>query len=409
MTILTQSHDRDTLGFANEWIGNAILTAKYEDWKKSRKILAPAFSSQMLSKYTDVFNEKSSALVHKFKEVVDTGEVIDVWDHLIKTNIYTIVENSIGVSINNIDGKGEKFGDAAYEALENVVQRVITPWLHPRFIYQMYLKITGKNRTIEQLYHLPTKILKEKMTDYENGNYQFDDVDSSKLIIDQIIKGGMHEASFTESRMSDELLQIIGAAMETTALNVCFTLLMLAIHQDIQQKVYEEIIGLLADDEKLTPNHLFNELKYMEQCIKETSRMYSQVVATLRRTHKECVLKDNKIVPANTLVFLAIHWAQHDKDMYKNPFKWDPEHFSEEAEQNRPKNSLLSFGYGPRSCLGSKYAMMSIKTQISYILRNYHLSTNVEEFTYADLHVDIAIRSKIGYPIKFTSRQKSHQ
>lgn len=62
-----------------------------EEWRKSRKILAPGFSSEMLSKYTEVFNSKSSDLVDSFKRVADTGEVIDVFDYLLKTNIDTIV------------------------------------------------------------------------------------------------------------------------------------------------------------------------------------------------------------------------------------------------------------------------------------------------------------------------------
>lgn len=226
-----------------------------------------------------------------------------------------------------------------------------------------------------------------------------------------------------------------------------------------QQKVYEEIVDLLGDSEDTpTPDHLFNHFKYLEQCIKETNRMYSPAIATIRRMHKECVLKgtfciriqqlslaivwnkfiiqsrcffpDNKIVPINTLVFLAIHWAQYDKELYANPLKWDPEHFNELAVQSRPKNSQLSFGYGSRSCLGKiqttnlhfstiliqyltlhtgyRYAMMSIKSQIAHILRNYHLSTDITEFTRKDLLMDVTIRSKIGFPIKLTTRQWWH-
>ncbi|XP_065221580.1 cytochrome P450 4C1-like [Planococcus citri] len=406
VTILSQSHHRDMLGLATEWIGTGILNEEYEEWKKSRRILAPAFSSEMLSKYMDTFNEQSLALVNTFKKVADTGEVINVCDYLTKANIHTIIENSIGVSIQSTGEKGEKSAEAVYAAFHNIAIRIITPWLHPSFIYNVYLKITGKSDIVKQLHSLPTEILKDKVAKYRNEKQQFDHVDSSKTIMDQLIKGGLQEPSFTETRMRDELLQIIAAAVETSSMNACFLMLMLAIHQDVQQKVYEEITQLLENHEKVTPDHAFNHMKYLEQCIMETTRVYTQSVATLRRTHKECVLKDGKIVPENTLVFLALHWVHYDKDLYKNPFKWDPENFNEQVEQSRPKNSLLSFGYGPRSCLGQKYAMMTIKTQIAHILRNYHLSTNMKEFAYDNLTGDVAIRSKIGYPIKFTSRQK---
>ena len=46
------------------------------------------------------------------------------------------------------------------------------------------------------------------------------------------------------------------------------------------------------------------------------------------------------------------YFANQDSTLYKNPQKWDPEHFSEEEMKQRPKNSHISFGYGQRNCIG---------------------------------------------------------
>ena len=70
-----------------------------EEWIKSRKILAPAFTSEMLSKYTEVFNSKSLDLVDSFKQVADTGELIDVFDYVMKNNIDTIVGKNMCMAI----------------------------------------------------------------------------------------------------------------------------------------------------------------------------------------------------------------------------------------------------------------------------------------------------------------------
>ncbi|XP_065224290.1 cytochrome P450 4g15-like [Planococcus citri] len=257
-------------------------------------------------------------------------------------------------------------------------------------------------------------ILKDKINNnqgLQDENNTIDNVDTSKAVIDLLIKKGAMEPDFNETRMRDELLQIIAAGVETTALTVSFLMLMLAINQDIQfyftplqQKVHEEITSLTIDCNGLSENDLTNHLRYLEQCIKETLRMFSPVIVTSRRINKEIILKDNKIIPAGMFVATFIHLSNYDPDLYENPQKFDPEHFNDQAVQKRNKNSQLSFGYGPRSCIGAKYAMMSIKTQIAYILRNYHLSTSIKEFTKEHLTMDLSIRSKVGYPIKFTSR-----
>ena len=56
--------------------------------------------------------------------------------------------------------------------------------------------------------------------------------------------------------------------------------------------------------------------------------------------------------------------------------------------------------------VGAKYAVMLLKIEIAYILNSYHLSTSIKEVTKRDLKADLLVRSRIGFPIKFTKRIK---
>ncbi|XP_065219283.1 cytochrome P450 4C1-like [Planococcus citri] len=406
-TVLNQTQYRDWPGFGNQWFGIGMVNAKYEEWKISRKVFTPAFTTEMMSKYFNTFEKNSSSLVETFKPASLSGEIINVWEDVIKVNIDTITENTVGVAIEGMGQEGKYFSNALHEGMKMLAKQAMLPWLQIRLIYNAYLKLTGRSKLIDQFHALPTKILKDKLNEYKIAqNSSLEDVPSSKAIIDQLIKGGLLESSFTEIRMRDELTHIIMTAIETTALNLCFLMLMLAIHQDVQQKVYEEIEEIFKDNDTLTADHLFNGLKYTEQCIKETSRRFTHAIITTRRNHKECILKDNMIIPANTLILAVLHLANQDPDLYKNPQKWDPEHFSEQAIKNRPKNSFMSFGHGPRSCIGIRYAMLSVKTSIVYLLRDYHLTTNIKEVTNEDLTTDLSIRRKLGYLIKFLRRKQ---
>uniref|UniRef100_A0AAT9UTW6 Cytochrome P450 4461P2 n=1 Tax=Maconellicoccus hirsutus TaxID=177089 RepID=A0AAT9UTW6_MACHI len=400
MTVTNQCHDRDFHDFLKPWTDVGIVTARYDEWKKSRKMLSPAFSSQMLTKYVEVFNEKASILADQFRSVVDTDEMVDIWDIVVNANMNTALENIMGVSCEEKNNGG--FTQVWMKALQNMSKRISTPWLHSRFALWIYLNITGKIKLVEYVNEFPTKIIKDTLHDIRNGN---EPVHSSKTVIDLLVKKSLTD-DITETRMKDEVLQLIATGMETSALNVSFSLLMLAIHQDVQQKVYQEIKRLTPNDAPLTFDQLTNDLKYLEQCIRETGRMYTASIVTLRYTHKECALHDNKIIPAGTNVLLHLHLSHYDKDLYENPRNWDPQHFSEQAVAKRPKGSDLLFGFGARSCIGYKYALLSIKTQLVHILRRYHLSTDIRELTADNLKSDLMVRSKIGYPIRFVSRQK---
>ncbi|XP_065206351.1 cytochrome P450 4C1-like [Planococcus citri] len=406
ITVSNQCNNRDLHHFVDEWIGFGIISAKPEDeWKKSRKVLNPAFTSEMTARYVEVFKKRSLAIVDWIKPAADSGKIIDIFQLAMKNNIYIIVENTTGVAMQNMGDKGKEYGDVMEEATFAILERIITPWLHPRFMYNAYLKLTGKIKTVNKFHDLPAKILKSRLNEYRNkSGSSFEDADS-KTIIDLVIKGGVHESGFTETRMKDELLHIIIAAIETTSLTISSILLMLAIHQDVQQKVYEEVAEVFRGGNTLTPDHLMEGLKYLEQVVHETIRRYSPVSFTTRRLRKDTTLKDNTVIPSGTQVVYCLHFANNDPELYENPQIWDPERFSEEAVQKRPKGSFMAFGSGPRSCIGIKYSLQSIKTQLTYILYNYHVSTNVTELREDQLEMDLNIRSKIGYPIKFTRRQ----
>ncbi|XP_065215540.1 cytochrome P450 4c21-like isoform X2 [Planococcus citri] len=296
IAISNQTQDRDNLlNFANEWLGTGLLNANYDEWKKSRKILAPAFSSLMLSRYVDVFKKKASLLVNSLEPAADSGQVFDCRDILIKINVDTIVENTIGIPVNSTGEEGKQFAHAAALAFRGLMKRLTRPWLYPRFVYKMYLKLTGKENVIQQYRNLPAKILKDELNNNKNRKDFEENDDSLKTIISLLVKGSLQGPTFTETRMRDELLHIMMAGSETTSLNVGFTLLMLAMYQDIQQKVYKEISELFKDNDDLTADHLFHELKYLEQCVKETSRKFTHVVVNLRRTHKECILAGKNV------------------------------------------------------------------------------------------------------------------
>ncbi|XP_065222202.1 cytochrome P450 4c21-like isoform X2 [Planococcus citri] len=408
MTVLNQTQDRDTMNLLEEWIGVGILNAKFDDWKKSRKMLSPAFSSEMLVRYADVFHEKASILVDELKGPADRGEIVNAWDYVMNTNLETVLANTLGTSIEKTGKDAKNYCSVLHKTFQNLTTRVISPWLHPGFIYKIYLKLIGQMNTIKILNDLPEEAIEEKLNNVRNTKKAQEYVDDSpNSIIDLLIEKSAKETSFTKTRIRDEAVQLILVGSETTALNVCFTLLALAIHQDIQQKVYEEIVQVMPEKDTLDTDDCINQLKYLEQCVKETSRIYSQSVLVIRRTHKDCTLKDNKIIPKNTLVAAAIHFSHFDPELYKNPSVYDPEHFNDEAVAKRPKGSELVFGYGPRICIGAKYSIISSKMQLAHIIRNYHLSTNIKEITKNDLNADLCLRSKIGYPIKFTSRQKA--
>ena len=52
------------------------------------------------------------------------------------------------------------------------------------------------------------------------------------------------------------------------------------------------------------------------------------------------------------VVYLSLQAIHRDPELYKDPEAFRPGHFSEEEVSSRPKSTYLTFGDGPRLCIG---------------------------------------------------------
>lgn len=150
-------------------------------------------------------------------------------------------------------------------------------------------------------------------------------------------------------------------------------ILMLAIHQDVQNRLYTEIIEIIPNLDFVDINEI-DKMDYMECVIKETMRFIPLSLILLRENLTNIKLK-NCIIPKNTIIFLSI------LKMHRNPIIWGknadkflPERFQHEYE----KLAYVPFSVGPRNCIGSKYAMISMKIMLCFLLTHYKFKTDIK-------------------------------
>lgn len=73
------------------------------------------------------------------------------------------------------------------------------------------------------------------------------------------------------------------------------------------------------------------------------------------------------------LMSIPIMSMQRDPRFYPNPDRFDPERFSEENKPSVNPYTYLTFGIGPRSCIGNRFALLEMKTIIFYVLSRFDI------------------------------------
>ncbi|XP_050505889.1 probable cytochrome P450 6a14 isoform X2 [Diabrotica virgifera virgifera] len=116
-------------------------------------------------------------------------------------------------------------------------------------------------------------------------------------------------------------------------------------------------------------------MKYLQQVIDETLRLYPVVSCLQRKYIKDYTLKNtNMVVEKGVTCVIPVFSIQRDPELFKDPLIFDPDRFSPENRNNIVPYSNLPFGDGPRNCIGLRFAYMQTKVGIIETIRRFKLT-----------------------------------
>nr|CAI5826710.1 unnamed protein product [Callosobruchus analis] len=182
------------------------------------------------------------------------------------------------------------------------------------------------------------------------------------------------------------------AGFETSSTTMTFALYELATHPEIQEKAREEILQVLKRHDNKFSYDAVNELVYLKQVIDEALRKYPALPLVTRVCVKDYKIPGTDVViEEGTKIIVPIAGIHHDDRYYEDPEKFDPDRFTEANKEQRHPYANLSFGEGPRICIGMRFGIMQTKVGLASILKNYRVSLNEKTKT----PLKISIRSFI--------------
>lgn len=117
-----------------------------------------------------------------------------------------------------------------------------------------------------------------------------------------------------------------------------------------------------------------NKMRYLDQFVTEILRMWAPSPGIERYCVKDFTFdldgKSITIPKGHSLLVPAYGW-HHDPKNFPNPENFDPDRFNEENIEKQNMNAYAPFGLGPRNCIGSRFALMTVKTVLYKMLLNF--------------------------------------
>lgn len=95
------------------------------------------------------------------------------------------------------------------------------------------------------------------------------------------------------------------------------------------------------------------------------------------------------VIEKDLNIYIPLYQIQRDPEYYPMPLEFIPERFDSAnggIKAFKDRGVFLTFGDGPRFCLGMKFATMQSKAAIVEIIKNFIISVN--DKTEKDLVID---------------------
>lgn len=169
---------------------------------------------------------------------------------------------------------------------------------------------------------------------------------------------------------------------DTSSSAMSATLYELAKNQEIQDKLREIFYTEMPTDEEFNYDNISN-CAYLDQVWNEALRLHSPATYLSRFCNEPITLdkpKEKKVsFDYGDIVLIPVRSINYNPEFHPDPEKFDPDRFSPEnggAKTYIDQAKLITFGIGPRACVGSRFAVEQSKLAIASLIRNYKISLN---------------------------------
>lgn len=378
------------------WNGN-MFAAKGDHWRMLRHTLSPSFTGSKMKMMYGLMTDCAARFTEFFREEYTDCKAVDVKDMFTRYTNDVIATCAFGTECDALRNPTAELYVLGREATDFSGIRMLKFLLYglsPKLM--MLLKIKIFSTKVSDFF---TKLVTENIREREKTNLVRPDMihllmqarkgvlkndeDDSKNTenISGIaeIKG---KIDLTDEDIVAQAMIFFTAGFETTSTLMTFMAYELAVNPDIQERLRNEIDDLYEEcNGKITYDKI-QSFKYLDMVLNETLRLWPPAGATDRICNKTLTIEPELpgevplTIEKGTIVWLPIYGIHRDPQYYENPDKFNPERFSDENKNEINPSTFLSFGIGPRICIGSRFALLETKVIFCYLLRNFEFLPN---------------------------------
>jgi cytochrome P450 len=327
------------------FVGNGLVLSNGDFHLRQRRLMQPAFHRDRLVAYAEIMRRAATGLSDTWR----AGEV-----RMIEEDMQSLAVTIVGEALFSTDLGKEAIAEAR-RSIFVIIQQGMIRALSPKFVEK--LPVPGNRRFDEAIARMQG-IVVEVIRDWRRESTDRGDLLSTLLL-----------AGMTDEQARDEVLTLLTAGIETTALALAWTFHELGRHPRVEARVHAEIDEVLGG-RPVTVDDL-PRLTYVRQVVDEVLRQYP-LWMLMRRTLTEVDLGGVRL-PEGAEVIVSPHALHHDPGSFADPDRFDPGRWAPERAADVPKGAFIPFGAGTRQCIGNRFAQNEIVITVATVAARWRL------------------------------------
>ena len=345
-------------------LGDGLLLSEGETWQQQRELANPAFHGRRIRTLGDTMVDHTESMLDEWAD----GDHRDIQIEMARLTVRIIVTAMLGTDIEaerirtvqeNLEPLGARFEPNAF-------RRLIPDWAPTAENREFRAAIDELEAVIDDI------IADRRQTGYTAGaETAVDDGADEPMDLLSLLLRAQDRGEQTDQQIRDEMMTMLLAGHDTTALTLTYTWYLLSQHPEVEQRLHAELDSVLGGDAPTASDA--RQLEYTEQVLNEAMRLYPPVYTLFREATTDVKIGGYRI-PAGSGLMLP-QWVVHRSPRwYDDPKQFDPDRWTPERAAERPRFAFFPFGGGPRHCIGKQFSMLEAKLILGTVAQKYRLN-----------------------------------
>lgn len=346
---------------------NAVSNLPYERWKPVRSVMTTCLTSAKMRGMIPKLDKLSNRVVSKLEVVAASEEnEITLCSFFRGFAMDSIVAVSFGIEVNCIDDPENPFvknssglfkpGLSLLFVLAPSIARML-PFVHfpPKNVSAFFNKV-GRH------------IIETKR---KNLDQVIRDGTADTMDLELIAQRENPDGPLTDEVLLSQAFGFIIAGLDAIVLLLEVLTYLYVANPEAQEKAFHELTRVVGDRNHITYEDL-HRLKYLEASVLETSRLYPLAPMVQRTCTRETEVAGIPLRPGDS-VDIPLVTLHRDPRYFSRPDDFLPERFMKDGDVSSELTAFLSFGDGPKNCLGKRLALFIIQTVMARMLLSIRL------------------------------------